>query len=101
MSDGRPCYELFPELCPGDRVEVEHEVKVGFKRWRTTTVGEVVRLERRRHSLHFHRNFDDKVFSDTIVLRLENGELTSVTLDEFSKLRKVQVESGAQAEAAD
>ena len=63
-----------------------HEVKVGLKRWTTTTVGTVVRTERRRHSLHFRRSGDDKVYSDLIVLRRDDGELTTVTLDEFSRL---------------
>jgi hypothetical protein len=79
----------FAQLQPGDRVEVRHEVKVGFRVWTTTTVGTVVRAERRRHSLHFNRNLDDKVFSDVIVLRLDDGELTTVTLDEFSQVRKL------------
>ena len=48
------------------------------------TVGEVVRTERRRHGLHFRRNHDDKVFSDTILLELPDGELTTVTMDEFT-----------------
>ncbi|MCA9153622.1 MAG: hypothetical protein R3C99_12990 [Pirellulaceae bacterium] len=81
--------EVFSQLKPGDRVELQHEVKVGFRSWNTTTVGTVVRTERRRHALHFNRNFDDKVFSDVIVLRRDSGELTTVTLDEFSDLRKL------------
>lgn len=81
--------ETFAKLRPGDRVEIDHEVKVGFRSWRTQTVGEVVRTERRRHGLHERRNFDDKVFSDLIVLRRPDGELTTVTLDEFSRLRRV------------
>jgi hypothetical protein len=101
MSNDRQCYDVFPQLEPGDRVELEHEVKVGFNKWRTTTVGTVVSTERRRHSLHYQRNFDDKVFSDNVVLELEGGELTTVTLDEFSKLRKLQVETDAAAEKAD
>ena len=80
---------VFEQLRPGDRVELKHVVKVGFKTWQTTTVGTVVNAERRRHSLHFQRNFDDKVFSDFIVLRRDDGELTTVTLDEFSELRKL------------
>jgi hypothetical protein len=83
---------VFDSLQPGDRVELDHEVKVGFRSWNTTCVGTVVTTERRRHSLHHDRNFDDKVFSDTIVLRRDDGELTTVTLDEFSKLRKVSVD---------
>ena len=77
------------EINPGDKIELKHEVKVGFRSWTTTTVGTVVRIDRRRHSLHFNRNFDDKVFSDIIVLKRDSGELTTVTLDEFSELRKL------------
>jgi hypothetical protein len=77
------------ELKPGDRVEVTHVVKVGMKSWETKTVGTVERYERRRHGLHFRRNLDDKVFSDLIVLRLGDGSLTTVTLDEYSTLRKL------------
>lgn len=78
----------FDELKAGDRIEVEHTVTVGMKFWTTTTIGTVVRTERRRHGLHFRRNVDDKVFSDVILLELPDGELTTVTMDEFTVLRR-------------
>lgn len=81
--------KVFETLQPGDRVELTHQVKVGFSAWESTTVGTVLKAQRRRHSLHFNRNYDDKVFSDCIVLRLDDGELTTVALDEFSQLRKL------------
>jgi hypothetical protein len=81
--------KVFTSLQPGDRVELKHEVKVGFRSWQTTTIGTVVGAERRRHGLHHRRNFDDKVFSDILVLRRDDGELTTVTLDEFSVLKKL------------
>jgi len=81
--------ETFARLAPGDRVEVTHDVKVGFRNWSTKTLGTVVGKDRRRHSLHFNRNFDDKVYSDVLILKRDDGELTTVTLDEFSELRKV------------
>jgi hypothetical protein len=81
--------DTFSSLQPGDRVELRHEVKVGFKSWETVTVGTVVSAERRRHGLHYRRNADDKVYSDVILLRRDSGELTTVTLDEFSQLRKL------------
>jgi len=80
---------VFDSLQTGDRVEMIHEVKVGFRQWLTTTRGTVVGKERRRHSLHFRRNYDDKVYSDLIVLKRDDGELTTVTLDEFSELKKL------------
>ena len=81
--------ETFASLQQGDRVEVTHQVRVGFREWYTKTIGTVVGKDRRRHSLHFNRNFDDKVYSDVLILRRDDGELTTVTLDEFSELRKV------------
>ena len=79
--------EVYEKLQPGDRVELTHRVQVGFRGWTTTTIGTVVEKQRRRHSLHFTRNYDDKVFSDVIVLKRDDGELTTVTLDEFSVLK--------------
>lgn len=79
--------QIFDQIQVGNRVEIVHQVKVGFRSWTTTTRGTVVEKERRRHSLHFNRNFDDKVYSDVLILRRDDGELTTVTLDEFSDLR--------------
>jgi len=79
----------FDELKTGDRVEVEHRVAVGQKNWTAKTSGTVIRIERKRHGLHFHRNHDDKVFSDVVLLEQPDGELIAVTLDEFTAIRHV------------
>jgi hypothetical protein len=81
--------KLFTELKPGDRIEATHEVKVGQQRWLAKTIGTVVRCERRRQGLHFRRNIDDKAFSDLIILRRDDGELTTVTMDEYTVLRRI------------
>ncbi len=78
----------FEDLKPGDRIRVEHTVTVGRMQWMATTCGKVLRIERRRHGLHFRRNVDDKVFSDLILLELPDGELTTVTIDEFTTLHR-------------
>jgi len=79
----------FDELKIGDRVEVEHVVTVGQKSWTAKAAGTVVRIERRRHGMHFRRNPDDKVHSDEVLLETSDGEFTSVALDEFSTIRHV------------
>ncbi|HZZ27887.1 MAG TPA: hypothetical protein VFE46_07750 [Pirellulales bacterium] len=81
--------QLFTQLQAGDCLEAKHEVKVGLQRWTAKTVGTVVRCERRQHGLHFRRHVDDKVYSDIIVLKREDGELTTVTLDEYTVLRRL------------
>ena len=78
----------FEELVPGDRIVVEHQVTVGIKSWTTRTSGKVVRALRLRHGLHFRRNVDDKVYSDIILLERPDGELTTVTMDEFTALHR-------------
>lgn len=79
----------YEQLQLGDRIELTHEVRVGMRSWESITKGTVVEVQRRRHGYHHQRNFDDKVFSDSIVVRRDDGELTTITLDEFSTLVKV------------
>lgn len=81
--------QLMEQLQVGDRIEVRHEVKVGFRRWTTITSGVIEHMERRRHSLHFRRNQDDKVYSDMIVLQRDGGERTTITIDEFTDIKKL------------
>lgn len=80
--------EAFAELKVGDRVQIEHRVTAGVKRWPTKTNGVVVEIKRQRHGLHFRRNMDDRVASDVVLLRSDDGELTSVALDEFTFVRR-------------
>jgi hypothetical protein len=80
---------LFTELKPADKIEILHEVKVGQQVWTTRTVGTVVSTERRRHGLHFRRSLDDKVWSDVIILKQDDGSQTTVTIDEYTDLRRI------------
>ena len=81
---------LYNELVPGDQVEVVHGVTVGSSAaWTTTTTGRVLRREQRRHGLHFRRSGDDKVFSDVLILARDDGELTTITMDEYTRLKKL------------
>jgi hypothetical protein len=85
----RETRQMFEALQPGDRIEVAHVITIGPQTWTARSVGTVVGTERGRHGLHFRRNFDDKVFSDFIRLRRDDGELTTVALDEFTTLRRL------------
>ena len=89
MTTHSETLRLFSDLRPGDQIELTHEVKVGFRSWTATTSGEVVRTDRQRHGLHHRRSRDDAAYSDIIVLRKDDGELTTVALDEFSQLKRV------------
>ncbi len=79
--------QVFTELQPGDKVEVEHELSVGQKRWTTTMIGTVDKTERRRCGLNHRRSADDNVCSDVIMMTGDDDATTTVTIDEFTKLR--------------
>lgn len=82
-------YEAYSLLAPGDQVKITHEIKIGLKKWETVTTGTVERMDRRRHGLHFRRNHDDKVFSDILILRRADGEQTTITVDEYTRIEKI------------
>ncbi len=86
--------KAYDNLQAGDRIELTHEVKVGLKRWYTTTQGTVVKTHRQRHGLHWRRNPDDKVYRDEIVLQLPDGSITTLTIDEWTELKVLPQPSG-------
>jgi hypothetical protein len=76
----------FEELKPGDRITVEHKAAIGQQPWKATT-GTVVRTERRQGE-HRPCHPDDKTFSRVILIELPDGELSAITMDEFTVLRR-------------
>ncbi|MBN2022781.1 MAG: hypothetical protein JW809_08285 [Pirellulales bacterium] len=83
-----PAVTRFEELKAGDRIEVEHAMTIGPTTRPVRTVGTVVRTERRLQGMHFARHHDDEVFTNAILIELPDGELTTVTMDEFTVLRR-------------
>jgi hypothetical protein len=80
----------FEQLRPGDHVKVTQRVKVGSRIWTTTVTGTIERTERRRHGVDVLRSFDDKAFSDLIVLRKDGpvSEETTIALDEWTQVER-------------
>jgi hypothetical protein len=80
----------FEALRPGDHVKITQRIKVGLTVWHTTVTGTVERTERRRNGLAVKRNFDDKAFTDVIVLKKdgEAGEETTVAMDEYTHVER-------------
>jgi hypothetical protein len=66
-------------------------VKIGMREHTTTTEGVVVGKDRRECGLDsgFRRNHDDKYWFDHLLLQKDDGELTSLTMDEYTQLRRI------------
>jgi len=80
--------ELFDELKPGDRIEVVQTESDGRESWRRTTVGSVVRTEHHCGNGDSQRSGDENALANVILLELPDGELTAVTVDELTVIRR-------------
>jgi hypothetical protein len=80
----------FEALRPGDHVKITQRIKVGLKIWQTTVTGTVERTQRRRNGIDVKRNFDDKAFTDVILLKKDGevGEETTVAMDEYTHIER-------------
>ncbi len=69
-----------------------HHIKIGFKEHESRTARIVVKKERRQCGVDsgFCRARDDKYWFDLLILRKEDGELASVTMDEYTELKRYQ-----------
>ncbi len=76
------------QLMPGDRVEVEHRLVVDQETRIVKTMGTLVRSERHLSGMHFRRASDEAVGSDSVLLELQDGELTSIAVDEKTIIRR-------------
>jgi len=80
----------FESLRPGDHVRITQRIKVGLRVWQTTVTGTIERTERRRNGIGVKRNFDDKAFTDVILLKKDGaaGEETTVAMDEYTHIER-------------
>ncbi len=76
-------------LKPGQRIRITQTVRVGFQQWTTTITGAFRDLNFLATGLATDRVPQDDIVVATVHFTKENGELSSVTLDEQSKVEVV------------
>jgi hypothetical protein len=73
-------------LKPGQRIRITQSIRVGFKQWTTTVTGTFRALHYLATGLATDRVPQDDIVVVTVHFVKDNGELSSVTLDEQSKV---------------
>jgi hypothetical protein len=77
-------------LRPGQRIRVTQTVRVGFQEWTTTVIGTFRAVRYLATGLSTERVPEDDIVVPTVHFTKENGELSSIALDEHTKLEAVE-----------
>lgn len=82
--------ELLRSLQPGQKIRITQTVRVGRRQWTTTVTGTFRDVNFLATGLSTERVKKDDIVVVTVHFTKDNGELSSVALDEQSKIEKVQ-----------
>ncbi len=79
-------------LAIGSCVRVTQQTPLGDRTWSTSIEGEVVRCWQAKTGSWFAGSQDDRLWLDRLELRLKDGELVVLNLDQFSVVRRCLAE---------
>lgn len=81
--------DLLRSLAPGDRVRVTQTVRVGSRTWTTTTDGTFREIAYLATGVTTERVKEDDLVVPVVRFTKPNGELTSISVDENTRVEKV------------
>lgn len=74
------------DLRPGQKIRVRQTVDRREGDWHSEVVGTVVEVATRPTGSWFAHGHDNKVWLERIVLRKPNGELSMLTIDQWTRI---------------
>ena len=81
--------DLLRSLRPGDRVRVEQTVRVGKREWPAVAEGEFRGIAYLETGVTTERVKDDDLVVPVVRFTKPNGELTSISIDERTKVTRL------------
>jgi hypothetical protein len=88
--------EIRNQLKPGTRVRVTQQIAARNYSLPTDVRGTVVQFEQKRTGSWFAHSKGDRLWLDRLVLRKDDGEISTLNLDEFTH---IEIETPAAAPA--
>jgi len=89
--------QLRQKLVPGARVKITQQIAARHYAWSADVRGTVVEFEQKETGSWFAHSKNDKLWLDRLVLRKDDGEMTTLILDDYSR---IEVEPATAAPAA-
>jgi hypothetical protein len=86
---------LLQSLKPGQRIKITQTVRVGYQEWTTTVTGKFRAVNYLVTGLATDRVPDDAIVVIALHFTKDNGELSSVTLDENTRVELVQSDASS------
>ena len=80
---------LLTSLQPGQRIRITQTVRVGMKQWTTTVTGVFRHINYLATGLSTDRVPEDDIVVVAVHFTKDNGELSSITLDENTKIEVI------------
>ncbi|HZU36143.1 MAG TPA: hypothetical protein VFA18_09550 [Gemmataceae bacterium] len=81
--------KLLRSLQPGDRIRITQTVRVGLQEWTTTVTGTFRELRYLATGLATERVPEDDIVVVTVHFTKDNGELSSVSIDEHTQVERL------------
>ena len=86
------------QLKPGARVKVTQQIAARDYTWTSEVRGTVVDYEQKQTGSWFAHSKDDRLWLDRLSIRKDDGELTTLNLDDYSH---IEIESAPAAGAGE
>jgi hypothetical protein len=87
------------QLMPGARVRITQQIAARHYSWSSAVEGVVVDYAQKETGSWFAHSKDDKLWLDRLVLRKDDGEITTLNLDDYSNVQVLSPAGAAAAEA--
>jgi hypothetical protein len=92
--------EIRKQLVPGARVKVTQQIAARNHTWTAEVRGTVVEYAQKETGSWFAHSRDDRLWLDRLVLKKQDGEITSLILDDYSHLEVEPPAAATTGEAA-
>jgi hypothetical protein len=79
-------------FAPGTRVRVTQQVPLRDDTWSQPIEGEVIRFRQATTGSWFAHARDDKIWLDRLEVRLDDGEITVLNLDQYSVIEPLNTD---------
>lgn len=84
------------QLVPGAKVQVMQQIPHRDRTWTQVVEGTVVSCQQRQTGSWFAHAKDDRLWLDRLVIRKEDGEITTLNLDAYSAVRVIEPAAGGK-----